>query len=151
MTPRLRPRRTLKNCTILQLPGLRRQSQLYPMLPRSASSGSKSWPNDSTRFLPLLAVHTYFIFFSLLMILSLYSIDNAFSFLLTFPCLSIQSVPRLFCQLRNLPMILFWQRSTCSKQTGYLSRMFSSWLATFYRGCLSGYGRRKGQRFQSAT
>jgi hypothetical protein len=43
-----------------------------------------------------------------LMILSLYSIDNAFSFLLIFPCLSIQSVPRLFCQLRHLPMILFW-------------------------------------------
>jgi hypothetical protein len=64
MTPRLRPRRTLKNCTILQLPGLRGQSHLYPMLPRSASSGIKSWPNDSTRFLPLLAVHTYFVFFS---------------------------------------------------------------------------------------
>jgi hypothetical protein len=87
----------------------------------------------------------------MLMILSLYSIDNAFSFLLTFLCLSIQNVPRLFCQLCNLSMILFWQRSTCSKQTGYLSRMFSSWLATFYRGCLSGYGRREGQRFQLAT
>jgi hypothetical protein len=80
-----------------------------------------------------------------------YFIDNAFSFLLTFLFLSIQSVPRLLCQLRNLLMILFWPRSTCSRQTGYPSRMFSSWLAAFYRGCLSDYGRIEDWRFQSMT